>query len=117
MKRILSFISFVAIALSVVAQTPEAVLESIRQYPTLGGTVHSTYPSVPFTKLAETPEGFEPFYFSLVGRHGSRYEQTESRFKKACTAFNKADTIVEHLESSRISPSEHSTYTKFSVLL
>ena len=93
MKRILSFISFVALTLSVVAQTPEAVLESIRQYPNLGGTVHSTYPSVPLTKLAETPEGFEPFYFSLVGRHGSRYEQSDSRFKKVCTAFNKADSL------------------------
>ena len=93
MKRILSFISFIALTLSVVAQTPEAVLESIRQYPNLGGTVHSTYPSVPLTKLAETPEGFEPFYFSLVGRHGSRYEQNDSRFKKVCTAFNKADSL------------------------
>ena len=93
MKRIVSFISLVAFALSVAAQTPEAVLESIRKYPNLGGTVHSTYPAIPLTKIADTPEGFEPFYFSLVGRHGSRYEQNDSRFKKVCTAFNKADSL------------------------
>ena len=93
MKKFLLILSIFALALSASAQTPEAVLESLRKYPNLGATVHSPYPSVPFTELANTPEGFEPFYFSLVGRHGSRYEQSDSRFRKVCTAFNKADSL------------------------
>lgn len=93
MKRFfLLLIALVAVVVAT-AQTPDAVRESIRKYPNLAATVHSPYPSVPFTKLADAPEGFEPFYFSLVGRHGSRYEQSESRFRKAATAFNKADSL------------------------
>lgn len=88
---ILSALTFLSLA--AMAQSPEAILESIRKYPNIGICVGSTYPGVPFTELAATPEGFEPFYFSLVGRHGSRYEQSDSRFRKVATAFNKADSL------------------------
>lgn len=88
---ILGWVAFTTLVAT--AQSPEAVLESIRKYPNLGATVHSPYPSVPLTKIADVPEGFEPFYFSLVGRHGSRYEQRDTHFRKAATAFNKADSL------------------------
>ena len=93
MKRVISIWLALLAILFASAQSPEAVLESIRKYPNLGATVYSPYPSTPFTELAEAPEGFEPFYFSLVGRHGSRYEQNDTRFRKAATAFNKADSL------------------------
>ena len=93
LRRFFIVCTLALLSLSAMAQSPEAVLESIRKYPNLGITVGSTYPSVPLTELAATPEGFEPFYFSLVGRHGSRYEQSDSRFRRAATAFNKADSL------------------------
>ena len=92
-KKLLLLFVTIALSLSSLAQSPEAIRESLSKYPNLGAVVHSTYPPVPLTKLAETPEGFEPFYFSLVGRHGSRYEQSDSRFRKVATAFNKADSL------------------------
>ena len=93
MRRITTFI--IALLLSVVAfaQSPEAVLESIRKYPNLAITVGSTYPSVPLGEIAAAPEGFEPFYFSLTGRHGSRYELTDKTFKKALEILNNADSL------------------------
>ncbi|MBQ5690144.1 MAG: hypothetical protein IIV24_01490, partial [Alistipes sp.] len=69
LRRLFIVCALAVLSLSAMAQSPEAVLESIRKYPNLGITVGSTYPSVPLTELAATPEGFEPFYFSLVGRH------------------------------------------------
>ena len=72
LRRLLLVSALALLSFAAVAQSPEAVLESIRKYPNLGITVGATYPSVPLRELAATPEGFEPFYFSLVGRHGSR---------------------------------------------
>jgi hypothetical protein len=55
--------------------------------------VASTYPSVPLGEIAAAPEGFEPFYFTLVGRHGSRYEQKGSRFNKVSATLDKAHEL------------------------
>ena len=93
MKRYLSLFVALVVALFATAQTPEAILESIRKNPSIGATVLAPYPSEHSAKLATAPDGFEPFYFSLVGRHGSRYEQSDTRFRKAATAFNKADSL------------------------
>ena len=41
------------------------------QYERLGG-VYFAYP-VTATKMAAAPEGYEPFYISHYGRHGSRW--------------------------------------------
>ena len=93
MRRITTFI--IALLLSVVAfaQSPEAVLESFRKNPNLAIIVGSTYPSIPLGEIAAAPEGFEPFYFSLTGRHGSRYELNDKTFKKALDIFNCADSL------------------------
>lgn len=74
MKRLSTLILSLLVVVAAFAQTPEAVLESIKKYPNLACPVASTYPGIPFGEIADAPEGFEPFYFSLVGRHGSRYE-------------------------------------------
>lgn len=93
MKRILIFVIAAIAASFAWAQTPEAVRESIRKYPNLALPTYSTYPSVPLGEIAPTPEGFEPFYFSLVGRHGSRYDRNDKRFKKAYSVYRKADSL------------------------
>ena len=93
MRRITTFFLALLLSVSAFAQSPKAVLENIRKYPNLAITVGSTYPSVPLGEIAETPEGFEPFYFSLTGRHGSRYELSDKYFKKALKIFNHADSL------------------------
>ena len=93
MKRVLLFCAVVALAFSALAQSPEAIRASLTKYPNLAYPVASTYPSVPLGEIAAAPEGFEPFYFSLVGRHGSRYEQKGTRFNKLCATLDKAHEL------------------------
>lgn len=89
MRRITTFILALLLAITALAQSPEAVLEAIRNYPNLAYPVASTYPSIPLEEIEKAPEGFTPFYFSLTGRHGSRYETKERHFRKAVDIFSK----------------------------
>lgn len=93
MKRFFLLLSALAAVVIATAQTPEAVRESISKYPNLALPTYSTYPSIPLGEIAAAPEGFEPFYFSLVGRHGSRYDQSERRFKSILSVYRKADSL------------------------
>lgn len=93
MRRITTLILALLLSLAALAQSPKEVLESIRKYPNLACTVASPYPGIPFGEMAKAPEGFEPFYFSLVGRHGSRYEQNDKTFGKAKAILHKADSL------------------------
>lgn len=92
-KRLFLLFAAVVLAVSAVAQSPEAIRASLAKYPNLAYPVASTYPSVPLGEIAATPEGFEPFYFTLVGRHGSRYEQKGSRFNKVSATLDKAHEL------------------------
>ena len=92
-NRLFALCTLVLVALSAAAQSPEAIRESFRKYPNLGASVCSPYPSVPPTELADAPKGFKPFYFSLVGRHGSRYAQKSGHFREVVKVFNKADSL------------------------
>ena len=93
MRRITSLILALLLSVATFAQSPEAVLESISKYPNLAYPEASVYPGVPFGKIAATPKGFEPFYFSLVGRHGSRYERSDKYFSRALGVFDKANEL------------------------
>ena len=93
MRRITTFILALLLSVAAFAQTPEAVLESISKYPNLAYPEASVYPGVPFGEIATAPDGYEPFYFSLVGRHGSRYERSDKYFKRALGVFDKANEL------------------------
>ena len=93
MKRFFLLLSALAAVVIATAQTPEAVRESISKYPNLALPTYSTYPSIPLGEIEAAPEGFEPFYFTLVGRHGSRYDQSERRFKSILSVYRKADSL------------------------
>ena len=93
MKKLLSLLVALMAISAVSAQSPEVVREYISKYPNLAATVLSTYPSVPLGEVAAAPEGFKPFYFSLVGRHGSRYDQKEDRFRNAFKVLRRADSL------------------------
>ena len=55
-----------------------ALLPLHAQYEKLGG-VYYAYP-VTETILAAAPEGYEPFYISHYGRHGSRWLPDDERY-------------------------------------
>ena len=93
MKRIIFTLIALATLFSLSAQTPEAIRESIRKHPNLAIPTFSTYPCMPLEKVAEAPKGFEPFYMSVVSRHGSRYEQDDKYFRKIVEIFDKADNL------------------------
>lgn len=80
MRRIVLLIAALVSTVLVVAQSPEAIRESLRQNPHFAIPVYVAYPPLPIGDIAAAPEGFEPFYFSLAGRHGSRYDVSTSRF-------------------------------------
>lgn len=93
MKRIFAIVAAILAVAAAVAQSPEAIRESLARYPNLACPTASTYPSVPLGEIAKAPEGFEPFHFLLVGRHGSRYEQSSKKFAKTLSTFAKADSL------------------------
>ena len=93
MKKLLFIFSALLLAVSVSAQSPEAVLESIRKSPNLAYPEASVYPGAPAEGIAAAPKGYEPFYFSLVGRHGSRYERSDKYFKRSLEVLVKADGL------------------------
>ena len=93
MKRLIFLAITLVFALSAGAQTPEAVLESISKHPNHAYPEAAIYPGAPADGIATAPEGYEPFYFSLVGRHGSRYERSDKYFKRALGVFYKANEL------------------------
>ena len=93
MKRLLFLLSAFAFAVSVSAQTPEAILDIIRQNPNFAEPTVTTYENIKIGKIAAAPKGYEPFYFSMTSRHGSRYELYDESFATPNDIFNKASEL------------------------
>ena len=94
MKRLLTLILSMLVAVATFAQTPEAVLKSIEENPTTALTIGCPYPGAPSVEVAKAPKGFKPFYFSMVGRHGSRYEIPQHlTCREAIKILDKADSL------------------------
>ena len=93
MRRFTTLILVLLLSVATFAQSPETVLKSISKYPNLAYPEASVYPGMPFGEIAAAPEGYEPFYFSLVGRHGSRYERSDKYFRRALKVLDKASEL------------------------
>ena len=63
------------------------------QYERLGG-VYYAYPATA-TKLADAPEGFEPFYISHYGRHGSRWLPSDHRYEWVNRQFEDKQNLTK----------------------
>ncbi|MBE6212329.1 MAG: hypothetical protein E7129_04230 [Rikenellaceae bacterium] len=89
MKRFLLILSALCIATFAFAQTSR---EEIDTHPHLAISTHSTYAgSYYFEPIAEAPKGYEPFYISHYGRHGSRYEANGRYSAELVEAFDFAE--------------------------
>lgn len=80
----------IALILSARAQSPEAIREIIRENSNYSISTVTTYQNVPIGKIASAPKGYKPFYFSMVARHGSRYELKDTTFIYTTEIFNRA---------------------------
>ena len=75
MKRFFLILTALCIATFAFAQTSR---EEIDAHPHLAQPTHSIYAGPYYFKpIAKAPKGYEPFYISHYGRHGSRYEAKE----------------------------------------
>ena len=91
MKRILlPIIAVVAAFAAASAQSPEAIRKFISENTNFAIGTLTDYTNVPIGKLATPPKGYKPFYFSMVGRHGSRYELRDTTFSHTTDIFTRA---------------------------
>lgn len=94
MKRPIStLIALVAIILSATAQNPQAVREVIKANSHLSIPSITTYGQVSIGDMNPAPKGYKPFYFSMVSRHGSRYETRDTTFVKLGATYKLANEL------------------------
>ena len=89
MKRFLLILSALCIATFAFAQTSR---EEIDKNPHLAVSTHSVYAGSLYAEpIAKAPKGYEPFYISHYGRHGSRYEASGKYSAELVKAFDFAE--------------------------
>ena len=89
MKRFFLILSALFIATIAFAQSSR---EEIDQHPHLAISIHSVYGGpYYFEPIAKAPKGYEPFYISHYGRHGSRYEANGKYPAEVVGYFDYAD--------------------------
>lgn len=67
----------------------DAVRNEVMNNPCNAGGVYLAYPG-PADTLAVTPEGYEPFYISHYGRHGSRYLISDDDYLRVAAPLQQA---------------------------
>lgn len=90
MKRTLLLLAYLSLtAISINAQTAK---KEIAANVTLAANNYQDYP-IPTKKLTATPKGYEPFYISHYGRHGSRWLIGKGAFDKPFFTLAHADSL------------------------
>lgn len=87
MRKILLALSLLGVTVSAHAQTS---LEEIKENPNKAGGIYLAYP-VSESANTPAPKGYEPFYISHYGRHGSRYLISDNDYRWLIELFAKAD--------------------------
>lgn len=85
MRHLIIYIALLAATTATAQTTKKEILSDI--YRT--GSNYFAYPGPSQQKLTKAPEGYEPFYISHYGRHGSRYMSSNQYYT---TAINKLDS-------------------------
>ena len=94
MKKLLhALTAIVVITLSASAQNPEAIRELIRKNPHFALPTVTTYGNVEIGEIASAPKGYKPFYFTIVSRHGSRYETRDTAFVRLINIYDRAEKL------------------------
>jgi len=78
--------------ISISAQAQKSAREEIAENRYLSGSNYLDYDRYPATKpLTPSPKGYEPFYFSHYGRHGSRWLIGKKDYTRVADLLRKAD--------------------------
>lgn len=85
--RLTLIVAMLACTVAAMAQTAR---QELRENPFLAGTNYLAYPG-PKKALTPTPKGYEPYYISHYGRHGSRYLIGTSDYDGIYNTLLKAD--------------------------
>lgn len=88
-KKFLLTLALAALTLTAGAQQAR---KDIRQNVNLAGSNYVAYPG-PQRQLTAAPKGYEPFYISHYGRHGSRYLIGTNDYDKPYTMLLRADSL------------------------
>lgn len=95
-RKISRFLSSAALAFiafsTTIAASPLTAREEVTANPAKAGGVYYAYPG-PADSLAVSPEGYEAFYISHYGRHGSRYLISDDDYTRVLDLFRKADSL------------------------
>ena len=70
----------------------QKALEEIKETPGKCGGVYYAYPT-PTSAQTPAPDGYEPFYISHYGRHGSRYMLNDMDYKTPLITLQIADSM------------------------
>lgn len=78
--------------LSAMPSVAQVTIEKINSDRFAGAGIYHVYKPGDMTDT-KAPEGYEPFYISHLGRHGSRYHSSDKSFKGMNAMFMKADSL------------------------
>jgi hypothetical protein len=90
---------------SVATLSAQTTRERIMADPSLAAGVYRPYPT-PTVAQTPAPKGYEPFYISHYGRHGSRFIEFNSEFDMVMEIFARAK------EQGKLTPFGDETYAK-----
>ena len=87
MKRLLTVALGFLVYVGLWGQT---AFEEIAAQPTKAGGIYHMYPESGFSVPAAPPKGFKPFYISHYGRHGARFNSSNSMYDRFDQMMQKA---------------------------
>ena len=90
MKRNLFVITLLALSLTAGAQQARKDFKADRK---LSASNYLAYPGPLQAKLTAAPKGYEPFYLSHYGRHGSRWLIGDRDYNRPVNILAKADSL------------------------
>ena len=90
MRRHIITLTFALAALATSAQIPR---QEIEQNILRSASNYYAYPGPTQEELTPSPKGYEPYYISHYGRHGSRHLIENSDFDKAYKTLMRADSL------------------------
>jgi len=86
-KRLFTLALSVLLSAGLWAQT---AFEEIAADPLKAGGIYNMYPETGFSKPVAPPKGYKPFYISHYGRHGARFNSSNSNYRKIFDVLTKA---------------------------
>ena len=87
MKRLLTVALGFLVSVGLWGQT---AFEEIAQQPSKAGGIYHMYPESGFSRPTPAPKGYKPFYISHYGRHGARFNSSNSMYDRFDQMMQKA---------------------------